>query len=522
MLSRAFGKILVANRGEIAVRIVRACREMGIQAVAVYSEVDRTAEHVLMADEAYPIGPAASSESYLRIDKLLDVARRSGAEALHPGYGFLAENPALARACREAGVVFIGPTAEVMELLGSKTESRRTAERVGVPVVPGLQQALESIEEGQTLAAEWGYPVMLKAVAGGGGKGIRILRSAAEWAGAWRDARSEAQNAFGDASIYMEKYLNRPRHIEIQVLGDVQGNLIHLGERECSMQRRHQKLVEECPSPVVLQAPRLRAAMGEAAVRIARAAGYSNAGTVEFLVVPNPESEFGWAFYFLEMNTRLQVEHPVTEMVTGLDLVKEQVRLAAGEPLGYWQEDITWRGHALECRLYAEDPQNNFFPSPGRITRLTRPGGPGVRVDGYVYEGWVVPLEYDPLLAKLICWGGDRAEALARMRRALEEYHVGGIQTNLPFFRCLLQRPEFVHGELDTEMIDRLLAAAARGEQDALWPAAPPDVREIAVLASALSELVATRNDLRATASEGRWKQAARAEALRKGGRGKK
>ncbi|HKZ52027.1 MAG TPA: acetyl-CoA carboxylase biotin carboxylase subunit, partial [Candidatus Acidoferrales bacterium] len=488
MLKAPFKKILIANRGEIAVRIIRACAEMGITAVAVYSEVDRASEHVLMADEAYPIGPAASTESYLRIDKLIAVAQKSGAEALHPGYGFLAENAALARACREAGIVFIGPSAEAMELMGSKTESRRAAERAGAPFIPGLLEPLASPEEGQKLGAEWGYPVMLKAVAGGGGKGMRIIRTPEQWAGAWRDARSEAENAFGDPSLYVEKYLDRPRHVEIQVLGDHHGNLIHLGERECSMQRRHQKLVEECPSPIVTAAR--REAMGAAAVRIARAGGYTNAGTVEFLVVAAPESEFGYEFYFLEMNTRLQVEHPVTEVVTGLDLVKEQIRIAAGEKLAYRQEDIDWRGAAIECRLYAEDPENNFFPCPGRITRLERPAGPGVRVDGYVYEGWSVPMEYDPLLAKLVCWGSTRAEALARMRRALDEYQVGGIQTNLAFFRRLLQRPEFIRGELDTELIDRMLAEKAK--------AAPPDsVREAAAVASALSEMAATTNGLR-------------------------
>jgi acetyl-CoA carboxylase biotin carboxylase subunit len=501
-----FRKILVANRGEIAVRIIRACREMGIAAVGVYSEVDRASKHVLKADEAYSIGPAASTESYLRIDKLIAVAKQSGAEALHPGYGFLAENAALARACREAGIVFIGPSAEAMELMGSKTESRRAAERAGAPFIPGQLEPLVSAEQGQKLGAEWGYPVMLKAVAGGGGKGMRVIRTAEQWAGAWRDARSEAENAFGDPSLYVEKYLERPRHVEIQVLGDHHGNLIHLGERECSMQRRHQKLVEECPSPIMTAA--LREAMGSAAVRIARAAGYTNAGTVEFLVVAAPESEFGYAFYFLEMNTRLQVEHPVTELTTGLDLVKEQIRIATGEKLAHRQEDIDWRGAAIECRLYAEDPDNNFFPCPGRITRLERPAGPGVRVDGYVYEGWTVPMEYDPLLAKLVCWGSTRAEALARMRRALDEYQVGGIQTNLPFFRRLLQQPEFIRGELDTELIDRMLAEKTK-------PAPSERVWEAAAVASALSEMATATDGLRPAEQSSRWKQAGRESALR-------
>ncbi|MCI0403162.1 MAG: ATP-grasp domain-containing protein, partial [Acidobacteria bacterium] len=398
-----FKKILIANRGEIAVRIIRACREMGVTAAAVYSHVDRASEHVLLADEAYPIGPALSTESYLRIDKLMEVARRCGADALHPGYGFLAENPALPRACREASVTFIGPTAEAMERVGSKIEARRAAERAGVPLVAGTREPLESPAQAENLAAEWGYPVLLKAVTGGGGKGMRRVDARAQMAAALRDAQSEAQNAFGNPSVYLEKYLERPRHIEVQVLGDQHGNLIHLGERECSLQRRHQKVVEESPSPAVT--PKLRARMGAAAVKLAQAAGYTNAGTVEFLVAASPD-ETALRFYFLEMNTRLQVEHPVTEMVTGLDLVKEQIRMAAGERLGRQQEDIDSRGAAIECRIYAEDPDNNFFPCPGKITRLERPSGPGVRVDGYVYEGWQVPLEYDPLLAKLIVWGG--------------------------------------------------------------------------------------------------------------------
>jgi len=510
-----FRKILIANRGEIAVRIIRACREMGIRAAAVYSDVDRASEHVLLADEAYAIGPAPSTESYLRIDKLIEVARRAQAEALHPGYGFHAENPALPRACRESGIVFIGPSAEAMELMGSKTAAREVAARAGAPVVPGAKEALGSLAEAGERAAALGYPVLLKAVAGGGGKGMRRVETPAELAAAFRDARSEAENAFGDASLYLEKYLERPRHVEIQILGDLHGHLIHLGERECSLQRRHQKLVEESPSPVMTA--ELRAAMGEAAVRIARAGGYTNAGTIEFLVKRSEGAPLGCEFFFLEVNARLQVEHPVTELVTGLDLVKEQIRLAAGEPLAYRQEDIQWRGHALECRVYAEDAENNFFPCPGRITRLERPAGPGVRVDGYVYEGWNVPLEYDPLLAKLICWGNDRAEALARLRRALDEYLIGGIQTNLPFFRRLLDRAEFVRGELDTELIERMLDEK---------PAAAPSrifgtpVVDAAAVAAALTEVTAATNGLRLAAPVSRWKQAAREAALRRLGSG--
>ena len=517
MLKAGFKKVLIANRGEIAVRVIRACREMDIGTVAVYSEVDRTAEHVLMADEAYAIGPAPSTESYLRIDKLMEVARKSGAEALHPGYGFLAENPALARACDEAGVVFIGPPAAAMELMGSKTEARRTAERVGAPIVPGAPEALASAEEVKKQAGEWGYPVLLKAVAGGGGKGMRVIRSEEQLEGAWRDARSEAQNAFGDASLYVEKYLERPRHIEIQILGDRHGNLIHLGERECSLQRRHQKLVEECPSPIITSA--LREAMGTAAVKIARAGGYVNAGTVEFLAVPSKQNADGYEFYFLEMNTRLQVEHPVTEEVTGLDLVKEQIHIAAGEQLSHRQEDIHWRGAAIECRVYAEDPENNFLPCPGRITRLQRPAGPGVRVDGAAYTGWTVPMEYDPLLAKLICRGGDREEALARMRRALEEYQVGGIQTNLSFFRRLLERPEFLRGELDTELIDRMLAPPMAGQAEPSRPGTRNGLEAAAAVASALTEMAAQPNGLKTPEATSKWKQAARDAGLRRLGR---
>ena len=479
---------------------------MGIRAAAVYSEVDRASEHVLLADEAYAIGPAPSTESYLRIDKLIEVARRAQAEALHPGYGFLAENPALPRACRESGIVFIGPSAEAMELVGSKTAAREIAARAGVPVVPGVKEALGSLAEAGERAAALGYPVLLKAVAGGGGKGMRRVEAPAELAAAFRDAQSEAENAFGDPALYLEQYLERPRHVEIQILGDQHGNLIHLGERECSLQRRHQKLVEESPSPVAT--PALRQAMGEAAVRIARAAGYTNAGTIEFLVKRSEGAAPGGEFYFLEVNARLQVEHPVTELVTGLDLVKEQIRIAAGESLAYRQEDIEWRGHALECRIYAEDADNNFFPCPGRITRLERPAGPGVRVDGYVYEGWQVPLEYDPLLAKLICWGRDRSEALARLGRALDEYLIAGIQTNLPFFRRLLDRPEFLRGELDTELIERMLK-----EKPTAAPSGP--VVDAAAVAAALTEMTATANGRRPATPVSRWKQAAREAALR-------
>jgi acetyl-CoA carboxylase biotin carboxylase subunit len=452
-----FKKILIANRGEIAVRVMRACREMGIRTVAVYSDVDRKSLHVRYADEAFHIGPAPSTESYLHIDRIIEVAKRSGAEAIHPGYGFLAENPDFARACEAAGMAFIGPPVAAMELMGSKTASRQALVQAGLPVVPGTTRNLESLEQVERIATEIGYPVMLKASAGGGGKGLRLVHSPAELESAYRTARSEAQNAFNDPSVYLEKYLDRPRHVEIQILGDRHGNLIYLGERECSLQRRHQKVMEECPSPVVDED--LRRRMGKTAVRIGKLAGYWNAGTVEFLLDQERN------FYFLEMNTRLQVEHPVTEMVVGIDLVKEQLRIAAGERLRWRQEDVRLRGAALECRIYAEDAANNFFPSPGLITRLQVPAGPGVRRDSGVYEGWTVPIEYDPLLSKLVVWGSDRAEAIARMQRALGEYEVLGIRTNIPFFRRVLEHPDFLAGRLDTGFIDRVLASGVMSEE---------------------------------------------------------
>ena len=444
-----FRKILIANRGEIAVRIVRACRELAIESVAVFSEVDRKSLHVRLADEAYPIGPAASRESYLRVDKLMAVARRAGCDALHPGYGFLAENPGLPRACADAGMTFIGPSAEAMEALGSKTAGRQLARRADVPTVPGTNNPIERVEDAQALAQSMGYPVLLKAVAGGGGKGMRVVTSEPEFASAWRDASSEALNAFGDGRVYLEKYLEKPRHVEIQILADAHGRVVSLGERECSVQRRHQKVVEEAPSLVVT--PELRKKMGDAAVRLARAGGYVNAGTVEFLVDAHLN------FYFLEVNTRLQVEHPVTEQVTGLDLVKLQIAIAAGHRLPFAWETITPRGHAMEVRLYAEDPDNNFFPSPGKIFSRHAPSGPGIRMDDGVYEGWTVPMDYDPLLSKLIAWGNSREETIARLRRALDEYSIAGIKTNASLFRRILAEPEFLRGEIHTKWLDELL-----------------------------------------------------------------
>ena len=446
-----FRKVLVANRGEIAVRVLRALREREIPSVAVYSDADRTALHVRMADEAAHLGPPPAAESYLHIERIIAAAKERGADAIHPGYGFLSENGAFAEACESAGIAFIGPSAHSIRLMGSKPEARRLAMREGVLVVPGTQEPVRSLEEAREVAAALGYPVLLKAAAGGGGKGMRQVEDERGLAGAFRDASSEAERAFRNGDVYLEKALENPRHIEIQIIGDKHGNLIHLGERECSLQRRHQKVVEECPSSLVARYPQMRERMGEAALRVARAARYFNAGTVEFLVDPAGN------FYFLEMNTRLQVEHPVTEMVTGVDLVHLQLDVAAGRPLLLRQEDIRWHGWALECRIYAEDPHNNFFPSPGRVTRLDRPSGPGVRLDSGIYLGWTVPLEYDPLLAKLVTWASTRDEAVSRMIRALAEHSVGGIKTTIGFFTRILTDPGFRAGDIHTGFIDEFL-----------------------------------------------------------------
>ncbi|MGH7409196.1 MAG: acetyl-CoA carboxylase biotin carboxylase subunit [Candidatus Methylomirabilales bacterium] len=498
-----FQKILIANRGEIAVRVIRACRELGIRTVAVFSEADRAATHVRLADQAYGIGPAPSSESYLRIDRILEAARQSGAEAIHPGYGFLAENPAFAAACEAAGLTFIGPSSRTLALCGSKTAARRLARQAGVPTVPGTDQDL-SDEEVIARAPTIGFPLLIKAAAGGGGKGMRIVREPGELPSALRAARSEGQSSFGDSAVYLEKYLERPRHIEMQILADGAGQVLYLGERECSIQRRHQKVVEEAPSPFVDEA--LRRRLGEAAVAIAAAAGYRNAGTVEFLVDRDRN------FYFLEVNARLQVEHPVTEMVTGLDLVKAQIGLAAGGPLPVRQEEVRLRGHALECRIYAEDPFRNFIPSPGRIVTFRRPGGPGVRDDTGVYEGYEVPVHYDPLIAKLITWGESRAEAIQRMRRALQEYTIIGIQTTIPFHRLVMEDPRFLAGEVDTTYVDAMLAAL---------PPPPGRNRRAAIIAAALhaylqdQEAAAARPQGSAAAGS-RWLTAARQDALRR------
>jgi acetyl-CoA carboxylase, biotin carboxylase subunit len=443
-----FRKVLVANRGEIAVRVIRALRDAGITSVAVYSDADRASLAVQLADEAVHLGPAAAAESYLRIDKILDAARFHGADAIHPGYGFLSENAEFAEACEKAGIVFIGPSADSIRKMGSKTAARRVAIAAGAPVVPGTESAVRDLAEAKRIARELGYPVLLKAAAGGGGKGMRQVDREQDLEAAIRDASSEAARSFKNDEVYLEKLVVEPRHIEIQVLGDRHGNLIHLGERECSIQRRHQKVIEECPSPVMAEHPELRQKMGEAALKIARNAGYYNAGTMEFLVDRDRN------FYFLEMNTRLQVEHPVTELVTGLDLVQWQLKIAAGERLTIRQEDVRWSGSAIECRIYAEDPDNQYMPSPGLITELAEPSGPGVRLDSGVYEGWNVPMDYDPLLAKLAVWAPSRELATTRMKRALNEYTIGGIRTNRSFFGEILADEEFRAGRLSTGFLD--------------------------------------------------------------------
>ncbi len=443
-----FRKILIANRGEIAVRVERACREMGIGTVAVYSEVDRHALHVRCAGEAFPVGPPPAAESYLVIDRIVDVAKRSGAEAIHPGYGFLAENPAFADRCEAEGIRLIGPSAFAMRTMGSKTLARKTVQAAGVPVVPGTVEPIATEEEVARLAKSVGFPLMLKATAGGGGKGLRLVTSEGDLRSALRMAKSEARSAFGDDSIYIEKYIENPRHVEIQILGDRHGHYVHLGERECSIQRRHQKVIEESPSVIVT--PEMREAMGKVAIEAARAVRYEGAGTVEFLV------DKGRNFYFLEMNTRLQVEHPVTEMVTGVDIVKAQIRIAAGEPLALRQEEVRQTGHAIECRVYAEDPDRNFMPCPGLVTSLRTPGGPGVRDDSGVFEGFAIPIHYDPIISKLIAWGKDRAEAVARMKRALGEYVVTGVKTTIPFHIRVMNHRRFLDGDFDTNFIDRV------------------------------------------------------------------
>lgn len=478
-----FRKILIANRGEIAIRVIRACRELNILPVAVFSEADAAALHVRMSDEAYCIGPAPSRDSYLRIDSIVVAAKKAGAEAIHPGYGFLAENAEFARAVNGAGMVFIGPTPEAMELMGSKTSARRAAIKAGVAVVPGTTEPLESFEDLRAAAARFGYPVMLKAAAGGGGKGMRQVAAEVDLRTAFEAAQSEAASAFGNSEVYLEKVVEKPRHIEIQIFADKFGHYVHLGERECSIQRRHQKVIEECPSPI--NDAELRQRMGSAAIGIARTVDYVGAGTVEFLF-----SDVSREFYFLEMNTRLQVEHPVTELVTGFDLVREQISVAAGARLSFRQEDVNWRGHAIECRVYAEDPENNFFPSPGKITSMRVPDGPGIRDDSGVTEGNEVSIHYDPMISKLAAWGNNRLEAIDRLRRALDEYKIGGIKTTLGFFREIVRDEEFVAAQLDTGFIQRFNERRKQRASEVADDSAAQLRQDIAIIAAALAYLL--------------------------------
>ena len=441
------GKVLIANRGEIALRILRSCRELGIPTVAVYSTVDRDALHVQLADEAVCVGEALSGKSYLNIPNILAAATSRGVDAIHPGYGFLAENDRFAEICRDHGITFIGPSPHAIRSMGDKSTAKATMQSVGVPTVPGSEGLLADPVEAAELAAQMGYPVMIKATAGGGGRGMRLVPSADQLENLFKAAQGEAEAAFGNPGLYMEKFITRPRHVEVQVLADRHGNVVHLGERDCSIQRRHQKLLEEAPSPAL--DPELRRRMGDAAVAAARCIDYEGAGTVEFLLDRNG------GFYFMEMNTRIQVEHPVTEMVTGIDLIAEQLRIAGGEPISFTQDDVQLRGHAIECRINAEDATHNYRPAPGRITGWLPPGGPGVRVDSHVYTGYDIPPFYDSLIGKLIVWGRDRSSAITRMKRALNECAVTGIPTTVDFHLDLLERKEFLSGDVHTKFVEQ-------------------------------------------------------------------
>jgi len=506
-----FQKVLIANRGEIAVRVIRACRELGLSSVAVYSDADRNALHVRMADEAYHIGPSQASKSYLHIPTLIEVARHSGAQAIHPGYGFLSENAVFAETCLAEGLIFVGPPAEAQRAMGEKTAARRTAQSAGVPIVSGAMTDLEDDAMVVEIAERLGYPILLKAAAGGGGKGIRFVRDPKDLLSSMRTAGSEARSAFGDDRIYLEKAIAPARHIEVQFIADTHGNVVHLGERECSIQRRHQKLIEESPSPAVDEA--LRERMTTATVNLIRAIHYVNAGTAEFLLGPERN------FYFLEVNARIQVEHPVTEWCTGIDLVQEQFRVAAGLPLSFTQEQMKFRGAAIECRISAEDPENRFLPATGTVQALQEPSGPGVRVDSGLYAGLQVPLFYDPLLAKLIVWGQDRRQAIARMRRALSEYQVMGVRTTLPFARWLMEHPRFIAGDMSTDFI----AEEWDTRKDVGAQFIAPDSVQRAALAGSLlmheqmeaeklRRLPATENGAEAS----RWRDVGRKEALRR------
>jgi len=491
-------KILVANRGEIAIRVMRSCKEMGIKTVAVYSEADRTSRHVFYADEACCIGPAPSKESYLVIDRIIEAAKRFGADAIHPGYGFLSESAEFVRRCEAENIIFIGPSAEAMIKMGDKISARQTMIAAGVPVVPGTQENMKDLDQVRSVIASIGLPVMLKASAGGGGKGMRLIRLESEIENAFNTAKSEAMSSFGDETVYIEKYIESPHHIEFQILGDKHGNIIHLCERECSVQRRHQKIVEESPSPLMTEA--LRQDMGAKAVAAAAAVNYVGAGTIEFLVDDNLN------YYFLEMNTRLQVEHPITEEVLGVDLVKEQIHVANGAPLRLKQSDVVQRGHAIECRICAEDSENNFMPCPGVIKQLTEPLGIGTRVDSYVYEGYEIPMHYDPMIGKLIVWAVTREYAIERMRRTLFEYKITGLKTNISYLRKIMDTPDFVSGKYNTHFIeknsDSLLKSSYEGTKD--------EDEDVAIIAAYMDYLVNLEENAPKTADNlpiSRWRE---------------
>lgn len=496
-------RIFIANRGEIAVRIIRACRESSITAVIGYSEADRSSLSVRLADEAILLGPSPSSESYLNIPRIIECIKQTKCDAVHPGYGFLSERAAFAKACEDAEIIFIGPSSQIIDLMGDKTRARQVVTKAGMPVVPGTLEPIDNPKEALRIANEFGFPVMIKAAAGGGGKGMRVVADPSELEPAFRVAQSEAMSAFGDPSLYLEKKIEDPHHVEIQILADQHHNVIHLGERECSIQRRHQKVIEECPSPFITNETRQK--MCDAAVRAAKEIGYTNAGTMEFLVDANQN------FYFLEMNTRVQVEHPTTELVTGVDIVKEQIRIASGLPLQFRQEDIHFQGAAIECRVYAEDPFQNFMPSPGKILKLRVPAGPGVRDDSGVYEGFEVPIYYDPLLSKLITWGRSRTEAIERMTRALDEYQIIGIKTTIPFYQQVLQTPSFQKGNVTTSFIPEFLRN--------LKPSESHRFEHIALAAAAIFEFERLRQggstkQTATSAKKNTWREVGRREGL--------
>jgi len=489
-------KILIANRGEIAIRVMRTCRELDIETVAIYSEADRTSLHVRYAHEAYYVGKAPSSESYLNIDKIIEVAKRSNADAIHPGYGFLSENAAFARRCAQEGIIFIGPSPEVIVQMGDKIQAREAMMKAGIPVVPGTEGEIKSEDEALSIIREIGLPVMIKASAGGGGKGMRLVKNEADIISAVRAARSEAKAAFGDDAVYIEKYITSPHHIEFQILGDQHGNVVHLFERECSVQRRHQKMIEETPSP--LMTPELRETMGKAAVEAARAVNYVGAGTIEFLV------DNSLNYYFLEMNTRLQVEHPITERVTGIDLVKQQIYVAEGKELEFKQDELRQRGHAIECRVYAEDPDNNFMPSAGKVYKISDPLGLGVRTDGYVYEGYEIPIYYDPMISKLIVWGKTRDEAIARMRRALYEYKITGVKTSIKMLERVMNNENFIAGNYDTHFIEKN-QEQLMAKSDSIDP---EDMVIIAAFIDYLDKIATpTANNKEFVCAQSRWKK---------------